>query len=60
VKVTSDGAVEHQQNLSLLPLSIIILHPESNAIDDILPLVPLLMIRLGEVTTTPAILHVYR
>jgi hypothetical protein len=60
VVVASDGAVEHQQNLSQLPLSIINLHPESNAIDDILPLVPQLMVRLGEVTSIPAILHVYR
>ena len=58
--VTSDGAVEDQQNLSQLPVSVIILHPESNAIDDILPLVPQLLIRLGEVTKVPAILHVWR
>jgi len=60
VVVTSDSAVEQQQNISQLPLSVITLHPSSNAIDDILPLVPQLMIKLGEVSATPAILHVYR
>jgi hypothetical protein len=60
VIVTSDKAVESQQNLSQLPLSIIILHPGSNAIDDILPLLPTLLIRLNELSAIPVILHVNR
>jgi predicted nuclease of predicted toxin-antitoxin system len=58
--VTSDKAVEVQQNLVTLPLSVLILHPVSNAIDDILPLVPGLLARLGEVTDVPTVLHVRR
>jgi hypothetical protein len=49
VLVTSEHAIEHQQNESQLPFSIVILHPESNAIDNILPLVPKLLLCLDQV-----------
>lgn len=38
--VTTDRAIEHQQNLSSLPIAIVVLMPVSNDIDDLAPLVP--------------------
>jgi hypothetical protein len=38
--ITSDSSIERQQNLSTLPLAVVILHALSNDIDDLKPLVP--------------------
>jgi hypothetical protein len=41
--LTTDRGYEHQQNPSTLPLPVIILRARSNALPDVLPLVPQLM-----------------
>src|SRR6266566_3966206 len=45
--VTTDSSIERQQNLSTLPVAVIILHAPSNDIDDLKPLVPGLHTVLG-------------
>ena len=47
VLVTTDQNIEHQQNLSTLPLSVVILVAPSNDIDDVRPLVPALLSALS-------------
>jgi len=41
--ITTDRGYEHQQNLATLPLSIVILRAHSNALPDVLRLVPQLL-----------------
>jgi hypothetical protein len=38
--ITTDAAIEDQQNLATLPVSVVILHARSNGLRDLLPLVP--------------------
>ncbi|MDB5296923.1 MAG: uncharacterized protein JWO31_2906 [Phycisphaerales bacterium] len=38
VLVTTDRGIEHQQNLATLPLSVVLLRPASNDLEDIRPL----------------------
>jgi predicted nuclease of predicted toxin-antitoxin system len=47
VMITKDQGIEHQQNLTNLPLSVIVLQAKSNNIEDIRPLVPPLLAALG-------------
>ena len=48
--LTLDNGVAYQQNLATLPLAIVILSAPSNDIDDLLPIVPALLNRLGQMT----------
>jgi hypothetical protein len=41
--ITTDRGYEHQQNLATLPLPVVILLAHSNALPDVLPLVPKLL-----------------
>jgi hypothetical protein len=41
--VTTDGSIEHQQNLSTLPLAVVVLNAPSNDLSDLAPLVPALL-----------------
>jgi predicted nuclease of predicted toxin-antitoxin system len=43
VFVTADQNLQFQQNLSGAPLGVVVLVARSNALDDLLPLVPLLL-----------------
>jgi hypothetical protein len=40
--VTVDKNIEHEQNLALLPLAVIVMDASSNALPGLLPLIPLL------------------
>ena len=58
--VTADHSLEHQQNLRAVSLSVVVLVAASNAIEDLLPLVPetlkaLSTIRSGEVVRVGAV-----
>lgn len=41
--VSTDGSLEHQQNLTTLPVAILVLHAPSNTLSDLSPLVPALL-----------------
>jgi predicted nuclease of predicted toxin-antitoxin system len=41
--ITRDQGLEHEQNMATLPLSVVVLRSKTNKIDDIRPLVPLLL-----------------
>jgi predicted nuclease of predicted toxin-antitoxin system len=41
--LTKDAGVQYEQNLTNLPLAVVILHAPSNDIDDIRPLLPALL-----------------
>lgn len=45
--ITSDRAIEREQNRTDLPLSVIFLHAKSNSLTNLLPLVPELLKRLN-------------
>jgi hypothetical protein len=45
--LTMDAGIAQQQNLASLPLAVVILHAKSNAIIDLLPLVPQLVAALN-------------
>jgi predicted nuclease of predicted toxin-antitoxin system len=45
--ITKDQGIEHQQNLTNLPLSVVVLQAPTNKIDDIRPLVPQLLTALA-------------
>jgi hypothetical protein len=49
VMVTLDDGVTYQQNAASLPLAVVILSAQSSDIEDLLPLVPALLVRLSEV-----------
>jgi hypothetical protein len=54
VLITVDRHIEEQQNISVLPLAIIVLHSNSNRLESLLPLIPkalnvLQNIKIGEV-----------
>jgi hypothetical protein len=56
--VTKDAGVEYEQNLTQLPLAVVILHTPSNDIEDIRPVLPALLqtltaLRPNEVTHIP-------
>jgi hypothetical protein len=56
--ITSDAGIEHQQNPTTLPIGVIILHPQSNDLMDIRPLVPRLLQRLSA-GVAPSFMHIY-
>jgi predicted nuclease of predicted toxin-antitoxin system len=41
--LTKDAGIQYEQNLSLLPIAVVILQAPSNDIEDIRPLLPLLL-----------------
>ena len=45
--ITQDNGVAYQQNISELPLTILILVAPSNDIDDLVPLVPAILVKLN-------------
>lgn len=49
VMVTLDDGVAYQQNTASLPLAVVILSALSGDIDDLLPLVPALLVRLSQI-----------
>ena len=50
VLVTMDDGVGYQQNLTTLPIAVIILQAPSNDITDLLPLAPALLAQLSRLT----------
>jgi hypothetical protein len=44
--LTTDGSIEYQQNLTTLPLSIVVIDAASNAMADLEPLVPAVLVLL--------------
>ena len=48
VMVTLDDGVAYQQNAASLPLAVVILSAPSSDIEDLLPLVPALLVQLSE------------
>ena len=44
--ITVDKNLPHQQNLSTLPISVVVLYAQSNELDILLPLVPALEVSL--------------
>jgi len=56
--ITSDAGIEHQQNPATLPMAVVIIHPDSNDLMDIRPLVPrLLLVLSGNISRK--FIHVY-
>lgn len=53
VLLTRDAGIPFQQNLSNLPMSILVLHPRSDRIDDLVALVPATLIALFELAGEP-------
>jgi predicted nuclease of predicted toxin-antitoxin system len=47
VLVTKDNGMPYEQNIASLPCSLVILQASSNALEDIKPLVPQILARLG-------------
>ena len=47
--ITTDQNIQHQQNLSAVPIAFVLIRSRSNDIADIEPLVPKLLARLEEV-----------
>ena len=58
--VTTDLGMEHSQNRAALRLLVMLLHAGSNALDDLLPLVPDLLTALAAAPSQPAFAHVRR
>jgi len=56
--ITSDAGIEDQQNPATLPMAVVILHPQSNDMMDIRPLVPRLLQRLSA-GLTRSFIHIY-
>jgi len=56
--ITSDEGIEHSQNPATLPLAVVILHPQSNDLMDIRPLVPRLLQKLS-MGVTKSFIHIY-
>lgn len=50
VLITTDKGMEYEQNLLMLPISIVILRVRSNAIQSIRPLIPRLLATLDTLT----------
>jgi len=48
--ITKDQGIEHQQNMSNLPLSVVVIRARTNKIDDIRPLIPELLSVLASLT----------
>lgn len=55
--LTTDQGMEHEQNVSALPLAIMILHSNSNAITALTPLVPKVLAALANLQSK-AITHI--
>ena len=55
--VTVDSGMPHEQNTAALPLAIIVLHGPSNDLDDLITLVPALLVALGNLAPR-SVLHV--
>lgn len=51
VFVTADQNLQFQQNLSALPLSVIVLAVQANKLEYLRPLVPALLMQLGKLQT---------
>ena len=51
VLLTADQNIEHQQNLSALPVSVVVLIAPTNKLEDLKPLVPKLLARLASLAT---------
>src|SRR4051794_2963183 len=47
--ITTDSKMEYEQNVAALPISIVVLRAESNAIEHLSPLIPSLMKALSTV-----------
>ena len=43
VVITKDSGVEYEQHLAALPLAVLVLRTKTNKLDDILPLLPLIL-----------------
>lgn len=56
--ITSDAGIEHQQNPSSLPMAVVIIHPNSNDLMDIRPLLPRLLLKLSS-GVRRSFIHVY-
>src|SRR4051812_22602054 len=56
--VTSDAGIEREQNRASLPIPVIILHPHSNDMADLRPLVPSVLKALANLST-PDFVHIY-
>ena len=56
--ITSDAGIEQQQNPVTLPMAVVILHPRSNDLPDVAPLVPKLLTALVSLKRK-AFTHVY-
>lgn len=50
VLVTTDGSVEHQQNLSTLPVAVVVLDAPTNDLSGLAPLVPGVLTALSALT----------
>ena len=50
VLVTKDQGLEYQQNLTSLPLAVVVLRAKTNKIDDLRPLVPALLAGLSSLS----------
>ena len=48
--VTGDGSIEFQQNLSTLPVAVVVIHPRTMTLPDLTPLVPNLLAALTPLT----------
>lgn len=55
--LTLDQGIEFEQNLATLPLAIVVLHAASNQLADLRPLVPTLLVTLGNLSPR-SVVHV--
>ena len=55
--LTKDTKLQYQQNLSTLPISVVVLHADTNDIEDLRPLIPALLKTLEHLSAI-AIVHV--
>lgn len=55
VLLTADRNLEHQQNLSALPVAVAVLTAPTNKLEDLKPLVPELLRRLGSLAANTLI-----
>ncbi len=59
--ITTDRGIEHQQNLSQIPLSVyILIDAESNQRPDLLPFASNLVVALSNPPLNPSVVHVHR
>ena len=55
--ITTDGSIEHQQNLASLPVAVVVLDATTNDLEDLRPFVPLLLETLKSLTPR-AVTHI--